>query len=181
MGTRAKSFFRARRGPGAPGFSLVELVMVVVIIGIISAIAIPRLGIISLRSAAAATQQSYILFEKSILIYRDEHDGFPPDPATPGAYMTELDGYIGQQAWDMPVPIGGRWDWIGPSKPSYSGVAVYAAGSVPAQWLPFDRIVDDGSFLSGRYKRSSNWLCRPLTGASKTRTSAVGVGVMGIE
>lgn len=174
-------YFRARRGTTAAGFSLVELVMVVVIIGIISAIAVPRLGMISLRSAAAATQQSYILFEKSILIYRDEHDGFPPDPATPGAYMTELDGYIGQQAWDMPVAIGGRWDWIGASKPSYSGIAIYSSSGVPGQWLPFDRIVDDGSFLSGRYKRTSTWLARPLTGASKTRTTATAVGVMGLE
>lgn len=155
--------------------------MVVVIIGMISAIAIPKMGMISMRSAAAATQQSYVMFEKSMLIYEEEHDGFPPDPPTPGEYMDELDGYIGKEAWDMPVPIGGRWDWIGASKPSYAGVAVYSPGTVPAKWLPFDRLVDDGSFLSGRYKRSSYWLCRPLGGASKTRTSTDGLGVIGLN
>lgn len=164
-----------------PGFSLVELVIVVVIIGILGAIAAPRLGAISLRSAAASTQQSYVLFEKSMLIYRDEHDGFPPDPPAPGVYMTELDGYIGAQAWKMPVPIGGRWDWIGPSKPSYSGVAIYSSSGVPASWLPYDRLVDDGSFLSGRYKRTSTWLARPLAGASRTRTNPTGFGVMGVD
>lgn len=175
MGNRAGPNVR----PG--GFSLLELVLVVVIIGIISAIAIPKFGILALRSQAAATQQTYIMFEKSMLIYRDEHDGFPPDPPTPGAYMTELDGYIGRQAWDTPAPIGGRWDWIGSSKPSYSGVAIYSSSGIPSNWLPFDRLVDDGTFLSGRYKRSGQWLARPLTGASKTRTTADGLGVIGLD
>lgn len=167
--------------PAGRAFSLIELVIVIVIIGILGAIAVPRMGMISTRSMANATHETYNRLEQGVLIYEADNQGFPPDPPSPGEYMAELDGYIGQLAWDTPAPIGGEWDWVGPSKPTVAGIAVYSPTGPTTRWLPFDKQVDDGSLLSGRYKRSTNWMCRPLTGAARTRTVVVGgAGAMGV-
>jgi prepilin-type N-terminal cleavage/methylation domain-containing protein len=168
--------------PTGRAFSLIELIIVILIIGIIGAIAVPKMGMISSRSMANATHEAYNRLEQGVLIYEGDNQGFPPDPPSPGEYMDELDGYIGQLAWDTPAPIGGEWDWIGPGKPTVAGIAVYSAAGPTPKWLKFDQLMDDGSLLSGKYKRSTNWMCRPLMGATRTRTVVVGgAGAMGVD
>ncbi len=66
----------ARSRPRA--FSLIELVIVVVIIGIIAAIAVPRLSSSGERSREAAISASEAIFARAIEMYVAEHNGLSP-------------------------------------------------------------------------------------------------------
>ncbi len=67
------------------GFSLVELVIVIVIIGVIAAIAIPRMS----RGAAAAGESALIgnlaVLRSAVELYASEHGGVYPGAAADGA------------------------------------------------------------------------------------------------
>lgn len=66
-----------------PAFSLVELVMVVTIIGIIAAIAVPRITGGSSRAAGSALEATLTNVRKAIDCYYAEHDRYPGyDPAS---------------------------------------------------------------------------------------------------
>ena len=61
-----------------PAFSLVELIVVVVVIGILAAIAIPRLSRGTAKSGARATQCDLALLQRQIDLYAGEHGGVYP-------------------------------------------------------------------------------------------------------
>ncbi|MBI1826232.1 MAG: type II secretion system protein [Planctomycetes bacterium] len=65
------------------GFTLVELVMVVTIIGMITAIAVPRITNASNNAASSALEATMVNVRNAIDCYYAEHDRFPgQDPAT---------------------------------------------------------------------------------------------------
>jgi prepilin-type N-terminal cleavage/methylation domain-containing protein len=61
-----------------PAFSMMELVIVMVIMGILAAIAIPRIGTASDRAKAEAVEASLSQVRSSIEIYKAEHLGSIP-------------------------------------------------------------------------------------------------------
>lgn len=69
---RAKALARTHRA-----FSLAELVMVVIIIGLISAIAVPRISRAATASKAAALQGSLVNVRKAVDAYYAEHSRYP--------------------------------------------------------------------------------------------------------
>ena len=77
------------------GFSLIELVIVIVIIGIISAIAIPRLTRGANNAAATAAKGDLAVLRSAIEMYRAEHQGLYPTVAEIGIQLTshtKIDG-----------------------------------------------------------------------------------------
>ena len=77
------------------GFSLIELVIVVVIIGVISAIAIPRLTRGANNATATALKGDLAVLRGSIELYRAEHEGTFPTAAGFANQMTlytKIDG-----------------------------------------------------------------------------------------
>ncbi|MEM9372971.1 MAG: prepilin-type N-terminal cleavage/methylation domain-containing protein, partial [Planctomycetota bacterium] len=61
-----------------PAFSLIELVIVVVIMGIIAAIAVPRLSSAADNAAANALIHDQSAFQRAIDLYTTEHEGVLP-------------------------------------------------------------------------------------------------------
>ena len=70
---------RNAAGPKCRGFSLIELVIVVVIMGVLAAIAIPRMGRGARTAGASALKQDLTALRNAIEMYAAEHDGRYPN------------------------------------------------------------------------------------------------------
>lgn len=81
---------RCRRGRARAGggFSLIEVVLVIVILGVIAAIAIPKLGRGSQGSADAALARDLQVLQKAIDLYAAEHNGAFPQPSLVDRQLT---------------------------------------------------------------------------------------------
>ncbi len=88
------------------GFSLVELVIVVVIIGVIAAIAVPRISGGAAASDESALKANLTILRNAIDRYAAEHDGTFPGAAPDGiggtvnsalAFVNQLTGYSNAQ------------------------------------------------------------------------------------
>ena len=71
-------------------FTLVELVMVVSIIGVISAIAVPRIANASGKASARALQATLTNVRKAIDCYYAEHDRFPGYNPSDGSINNDM-------------------------------------------------------------------------------------------
>jgi len=71
-------------GRSRRGFSLVELVIVIVIIGVIAAIAVPRIASGGRGATEAALVADLKILRHAIELYAAEHDGMFPGAATDG-------------------------------------------------------------------------------------------------
>ena len=81
-----------RRMRTVEGFSLLELVIVIVIMGIIAAVAIPRMSRASKSAGEAAAKSNLKLLEVAIEESAAEHDGTYP---TVAAFVNQLTTKIG--------------------------------------------------------------------------------------
>jgi prepilin-type N-terminal cleavage/methylation domain-containing protein len=87
---------------GRPAFSMMELVIVMVIIGILAAIAIPRMGGGAENAKVQALQASLQEVRNRIEVYKAEHEGKIPDLQFV-AQMTQYTDVLGNVS-DKPAP-----------------------------------------------------------------------------
>ncbi len=77
-------------GKGQQGFTLVEVMIVLVIIGIIAAIAVPKLTGFTVQAKEQACKANIKAIETAVAAYSAAHDGgFPQELADLGDYFAE--------------------------------------------------------------------------------------------
>ena len=85
----------SRKAQRGRAFSLVELVIVLVIIGVVAAIAIPRLTRGASNAGATATAANLAMLRNAIELYRAEHEGKFPTVADFVNQMTQFSNLAG--------------------------------------------------------------------------------------
>jgi len=80
---------RARRG-----FTLIELVVVVLVMGILAAVAAPKMFDTASSAKSNATRQSMVVIRDAIELYKAEKGTYPGQAATGTALATDLKPYL---------------------------------------------------------------------------------------
>lgn len=144
------------------GFSLVELVIVIMIIGVLGAIAVPRLGNFSERAEVAAVAEKLRRMETAFQLYHTQNGVWPADtmggvvpPEMIAAGILNADDFQGN-------PLGGNYDWEQWGEPSRNAGGYFVSVSDVTDWdaaLEVDKMIDDGDLATGAvFKYSNRWL-----------------------
>lgn len=107
----ARCSFRVR----PPGFSLVELVIVIVILGIVAAIAVPRMSRGASGARLSVQQSNQAEIQRAVDRYMAEHLGRTPAHGPDGQIDTDSNNFINRlvlRTDDRGDPEGDRW--LGP-------------------------------------------------------------------
>jgi type II secretory pathway pseudopilin PulG len=141
--------------------------LVLVIIGVIAALAVPRMSQARQRSALTSTWTAFRGVQSAMELYRAEWKSLPGDVnetiAPPGTQS-----YIDQSFWKKTPPIGGKWDWNFNHFASNWSVAATWVGHPPnisvkressdtatqARMLSMDRLYDDNTSSTGQLRRN---------------------------
>ncbi|MEM7756337.1 MAG: type II secretion system protein [Planctomycetota bacterium] len=178
--------------PARLGFSLIELVLVVAILGIVGAIAIPRVTRAGEDAAARSFVRTMQSFAEGAAVFNGMTGGWPADAAV-GAAPVELAELVDARAWAAETPIGGNWDAMTNASGVGFAIGVVFGGALDArtstELAKIDRILDDGSLATGNARlfsgttyglileRSSG--ARVVTGTELENLTANGSEVIG--
>lgn len=88
-------------GRNRNGFSLVELVVVVLIMGILAAVAAPRMFDKMEESRENSTKQSLAVIRSAIELYKVENGSYPADPAS------DLENHVIKGPFPAPAVLQG--------------------------------------------------------------------------
>ena len=137
------------------GMTLVELLLVVTVVALLSAFLIPvvKKAIESKENAQCAShlRTAAAAFE----MYRSEMGSYPAD-RTPGVIPPEMADYFSDlnidDWWSDATELGGRWDWDNGYHYQYS-ISISTPTKSSDQLTDFDRLIDDGNLLTGRFRK----------------------------
>ncbi len=144
------------------GFTLLEIMLVVAIIGLLVVLAIPAFMKHRMRVEDVAFMDQQRVLMASLERLAITEGNYPPD--SPVAIMpAKLSEYIPRNIhWERKTPIGGYWDWdYENNHPSaaygvYAGLVVNAPNRTTLQMKKIDKRIDDGSIVTGNFRRHEN-------------------------
>jgi len=145
--------------PRRAGYTLVELVVVVLILGILAAIAAPRLLGVSKQAEAAGIVSTVNTIFTAVELYAAENGKLPDD--TPyGDTPVELEPYMRTGVFGEITALGGYYDWNGVTTGApVVGVSIRVSDwSDPAVQTLYDAIeecADDGGENTGWITRNA--------------------------
>ncbi len=133
--------------------TLVEMMMVVAIVGLLSVVLVPiAKKSFEYRENSLVAHQLRTAIQ-AFEMYRAETGGYPPDK-TPGVTppeMVEYFDYFDIDWWAEGNAIDGKWDWDKGYHFPYS-VSIHAPARTSSQLEDLDKMIDDGSLASGKFR-----------------------------
>jgi type II secretory pathway pseudopilin PulG len=146
------------------GTTILELMLVVVIIGVIAAIAIPRMSNAQERAMYTSTWATYRNLAAGVEAYRSVWKSLPQNVnhaiSPPG-----MASFLHPRVWTRRPSIGGAWDWNGkfdaagnPSSlwvglPPNIGIFRNGDSRVMARTAILDRMFDNNNINTGQLRR----------------------------
>ena len=132
------------------GFTLIELLIVVVVLAILAAVVIPAVGNHVEDSKIAATITKVQALQQAAFLAKLETGEWPAD-AKARVLPSEMEPYLPANAFAIPPPIGGMFDWQG-SWGATAAVSIYNAQFPFELWTKLDTQIDDGDLLKGHVR-----------------------------
>ena len=134
------------------GFTLVEVVVVALILGLLAAVAVPKLIANSREAVIAAAIHDVHAIEEAASMYRAQNGSWP---AVTGYWNApgDFEGYINARVFKNEPPIGSTpnfgWTWYR----NYNGIEafIYLYNTNPPLdlWQELDDRYDDGDLATG--------------------------------
>lgn len=137
-------------------FSLVELLIVIAIIGIVAAIAIPTMAPLNRRTKVTATAADFRTFGDAFRAFSYLEGGWPPDSHETVPPGVGMEAYLSKGAFERESPIGGRYNWEGPSHYDYAGISLTTTPASVEEMEQLDDILDDGVLTTGFFRLMPN-------------------------
>lgn len=136
---------RTFRQQGKSGFTLVELVIVILILGILAAVAAPKMFDTATNARTSATRHSLMVVRDAIQLYRAQNGALPGEAGTEADLKADLTNMLSGQ---FPrSEIGNTGDTV---RVTTSGTALSASG---AQSWAYDNV--SGQFICNSAAGSS--------------------------
>ncbi len=132
-------------------FTLVELVVVVLILGILAAVAAPKVWSQTDEAKLLATVQTIHALQDAADMHYARTGEWPPD-AQHGRCPPILKPYLRRNVFESKPPIGGLYDWsyAWGGSPFEATMSINWFNSFPqADCAEIDRLYDDGNGTTG--------------------------------
>ncbi len=138
-------------------FSLIEILVVVIVIGILAAIVVPNSIRAGDMARVTATGEDLKAIVRAVEAYRNDSGRWPRDvsravmPPELAEFFTKADPF------QKTVPIGGVYDYDGPSSSRGPRISIRAGTGNPiaddATITELDELIDDGDPGAGRLRK----------------------------
>lgn len=131
------------------GFTLIELMIVIVIIGLLVGMAAPAFSKYRRNAKCARTAAEMKSFIGAFVAYQAVYGELPPDSHAnlpPG-----MDEFINPAVWADGTPVGGFYNWEGPSTYGYAALSIFDSGEPQETFIVLDSLLDDGDLSTGRF------------------------------
>lgn len=144
------------------GFTILELVIVVIIVGVVAAIAMPRLSAAGVNAKYNAAHQGFRSITAALDMYQNDYRAYPPN-APIATLPPEMTDYLYVSAFTNPPPIGRAWDWNGEGSGIQSHGINLSIHTVAAEdRTEMERRFDDGDPDTGIYRKQNHYLVWPM-------------------
>lgn len=135
------------------GFTLVEIMIVVAIIGLLAVIAMPAYYRANIRAKGVRAANDMRTFGGAFVTFAVDNGYYPKDNHE--ALPSGMDPYIDEDKFNAPTPLGGRYNWEGPNRHDFAGVAISSL-DISDEWLQIiDETIDEGKVYEGQFMKTS--------------------------
>ena len=127
--------------------------IVIVVIGILVMMAAPNYWRYQRNAKCARTASEMRSLSTAFVAYMALHGEFPPDShltLPPG-----MEEFIRPSVWTDGTPLGGTYNWEGPSNYGYAALSVFNSSEPVESFEILDGLLDDGDLGTGEFQMIS--------------------------